>query len=232
MKTVIATRRVAFARLPRFAGGFTLIEMMLAVAILGMVMVMLAGSFHAVAAGKTQAENRLASNREARALLGQIGNELHGAIQTPLIASRVLLVGQGRMRNGVPLDNLAISTIDVGHRRSIAGFGAEEEIIYSSAPNPQHRGWYMLLREEHSALLGDSAGIKLPPPVVLAANVLAFHLRYFNGTIWVESWDSHSLPPGQQLPQAVSIDLGLAGTGGAPIDLSTQVTLPMAITQW
>ena len=32
--------------------GFTLIEIMLAVAILGVIMVMLASSFHAVAAGK------------------------------------------------------------------------------------------------------------------------------------------------------------------------------------
>ncbi len=225
-------RRTGSARSPRFARGFTLIEMMLAVAILGIVMVMLAGSFHAVATGKTQAENRLTSNREARALLLEIGSELHGAIQTPLIASRVLLVGQGLMRNGVPLDSLAISTINVGHRGSIGGFGAEQEIIYSGAPNPRHRGWYMLMREEHSALLGDSAGIRLAPPVVLAANVLAFHLRYFSGTIWVESWDSHSLPPGQQLPQAVAIDLALAGAGRAALDLSTRVILPMAVTQW
>jgi prepilin-type N-terminal cleavage/methylation domain-containing protein len=230
--TTDRTRQSGSARLPRFARGFTLIEMMLAVAILGMVMVMLSESFHAVAAGKTHAEARLASNREARALLAEMANELHGAIQTPLIASRVLLVGQGRTRNGVPLDNLAISTIDVGHHGRIAGFGAEEEIIYTGQPNPQHRGWYMLTREEHSALLGDSAGIKLAPPVVLATNVLGFHLRYFNGTIWVETWDSHSLPPGQQLPQAVSIDLELAGPGGGPMELSTQVSVPMAFVQW
>ena len=59
-------------------------------------MVMLAGSFHAVAAGKTHAEGRLLSNRQARALLAQLTNELHGAVQTPLIASHVLLIGQGR----------------------------------------------------------------------------------------------------------------------------------------
>ncbi|MGZ6253294.1 MAG: PulJ/GspJ family protein, partial [Candidatus Binataceae bacterium] len=79
-----------------FSRGFTLIEIMLAVAILGVIMVMLAGSFHAVAAGKTHAEGRLLSNRQARALLAQLTNELHGAVQTPLIASHVLLIGQGR----------------------------------------------------------------------------------------------------------------------------------------
>lgn len=228
-------RRPYHCRAPRRRGlsrGFTLIEMMLAVAILGIIMVMLAGSFHAVVAGKTQAEDRLLGSRAARALLAQIADELHGAIQTPLIASRVLLVGRASMRNGVPLDSLAISTIDVGHRRSVAGFGAEEVITYSGVPNPQHPGWFMLMRQEQSALLGATAGIKLAPPVVLAANVLAFHLRYYNGNIWLESWDSHSMPPGLQLPQAVSIDAVLAGPDGAQVALSTQVTLPMAFVQW
>ncbi len=212
--------------------GFTLIEIMLAVAILGIIMVMLASSFHAVAAGKTHAEGRLLSNRQACALLAQLTSELHGAVQTPLIASNVLLVGQGRMQNGAPLDSLMISTIDSGHRRSISSFGAEELIGYSGQPNPRHRGWYMLMREQRSALLNDVAGIKLAPPVVPAANVLAFHVRYFNGNIWLESWDSASLPPGMQLPQAIAIDLVMAGPGGAPLKLSTQVTLPMAFTQW
>lgn len=215
-----------------FSHGFTLIEMMVAVAILGIIMVMLASSFHAVAAGKTHAEGRLLSNRQARAVLAQLTNELHGAVQTPLIASHVLLIGQGRMQNGAPLDSLTISTLDSGHRRSISSFGAEELIAYSGRPNPEHQGWYMLMRQQRSALLGDTAGIKVAPPVVLAANVLAFHVRYFNGNIWLESWNSAALPPGTQLPQAIAIDLLMAGPGGTPIALATQVTLPMAFTQW
>lgn len=216
----------------RFSRGFTLIEIMVAVAILGVVMVMLAGSFHAVAMGKTHAESRLLSNRQARAVLAQLTNELHGAVQTPLIASNVMLVGQGRMQNGAPLDNLTISTFDSGHRKGISSFGAEELISYSGQPNPQHQGWFMLMRQQRSALLGATAGIQIAPPVVLAGNVLAFHVRYFNGNIWLESWDSSSLAPGTQLPQAIAIDLVMAGPGGAPVALATQITLPMAFTQW
>jgi prepilin-type N-terminal cleavage/methylation domain-containing protein len=212
--------------------GFTLIEIMLAVAILGVIMVMLAGSFHAVAAGKTHAEGRLLTNRQARAVLAQMTNELHGAVQTPLIASRVMLMGQGGTHNGAPFDNLIISTLDSGHRRSISSFGAEEMISYIGQPNPEHPGWYMLMRQQQSALLGATAGIKVPPAVVLAANVLSFHVRFFNGNIWLENWNSSSLPPGTQLPPAVAIDLVMAGPGGAPFTLATQVTLPMAFTQW
>jgi prepilin-type N-terminal cleavage/methylation domain-containing protein len=234
-RKVMATHRTDRSLAPprnRFSRGFTLIEIMLAVAILGVVMVMLAGSFHAVAMGKTHAEGRLLSNRQARAVLAQLTNELHGTVQTPLIASNVMVVGQGRMQNGAPLDSLTISTLDSGHRRGISSFGAEELISYSGQPNSQHRGWFMLMRQQRSALLGATAGIQIAPPTVLAANVLAFHVRYFNGNIWLESWDSGSLPPGTQLPQAIAIDLVMAGPGGAPVALSTQITLPMAFTQW
>jgi prepilin-type N-terminal cleavage/methylation domain-containing protein len=216
-----------------FAHGFTLIEMMLAVAILGIIMVMLAGSFHAVVAGKTHAENRLQGDREARAVLNQMANELEGAIQTPLVASRVMLVGQASMHNGVPLDSISISTIDVGQQSSVNGFGAEQVINYFGEPNPEHPGWFMLMRQERSALLGsNTAGMRLPPPVVLANDILKLHLRYFNGNMWLESWNSHSLPPGEELPQAVSIDLVLADPSGAKIALSTHVMVPMAFAQW
>ena len=212
--------------------GFTLLEMMVAVAILGIIMVMLASSFHAVAAGKTQAEARLLSNRQARAILKQVTTELRGAVQTPLIASDVTLIGQGHMQNGAALDTLVISTLNPGHRPSITSFGAEELVSYSGRPNPNHPGWFMLMRQQQSALLGATAGVNVAPPVVLAANLLAFHVRYFNGNIWVESWNSASLPPGLPLPQAVAIEIQMAASHGAPVTLSTQVTLPMAVTQW
>lgn len=216
-----------------FARGFTLIEMMLAVAILGIIMVMLAGSFHAVVAGKVHAENRLKGDREARAILGQMAGQLEGAIQTPLVASHVMLVGQASMNNGVPLDNISISTVDVGQRRSVTGYGAEEIVNYFGKPNPEHPGWFMLMRQERSGLLpSNTAGIKLAPPVVLASDILKLHLRYYNGNMWLESWNSNSLPPGEELPEAVSISLVLADPGGARIALATQVMLPMAFTQW
>ena len=213
------------------AAGFTLIELMLAVAILGLIMVMLAGSFHAVATGKMQAENRLVAGQQSRSVLWQMTNEIRGAVQTPNIASHVALVGEGRMENNTPLDSLSFSTLDPGHRRSLEGFGAEDTVTYATAPNPNHRGWFLLTRTQFSGLLTSSPNLD-NATVVLADNLLALHFRYFDGGIWGESWNSESLPPGRQLPLAVSIDLALAAPGGAPLQLSTMVTLPMAFAQW
>jgi prepilin-type N-terminal cleavage/methylation domain-containing protein len=210
--------------------GFTLIELMVAVAILGLILVMLAGSFHAVAAGKTQAENRIAAEQQSRSVLWQLSNEIRGAVATPNVPSHVIVIGRGQMENNAPLDSLSIATLDPGHRRALEGFGAEDTVSYTTATNPNHRGWSLLLRAQSSSLLTHgNAGAAAP--VVLADNLLSIHFRYFDGNIWTESWNSEALPPGRQLPQAIGVDLVVASSG-APVRLATMVTLPMAFAQW
>jgi prepilin-type N-terminal cleavage/methylation domain-containing protein len=215
-----------------WSGGFTLIETMIALAILALILVMLAGSFHAVAASKVQGENRLTVDQEGRVILAELSREVRGAVQTPLIPSRTLLFGQGRMQNAVPLDTIIVSSLDPGHRRALEGFGAEDTLTYSTAPNPNHRGWFLLLRSQSSSLLGIGTGDAAKAPIVLADNLLMLHIKYFDGSNWNESWNSQALPPGQALPQEVSIDLALASGGGSPLKLSTMVVLPMAFPQW
>ncbi|MGH8324445.1 MAG: type II secretion system protein GspJ, partial [Steroidobacteraceae bacterium] len=90
---------------------------------------------------------------------------------------------------------------------------------------------FVLTRTQVSSLL-TSGGGNANATVTLADNLLALHFRYFDGNLWGESWNSQSLPPGRQLPRAVEIELALASPRGAPLRLSTMVTLPMAFAQW
>ena len=208
--------------------GFTLLELMLAVAILGLIVVMLAQSFHAVAASKLHAEERLYSERSGRAILWQMSNEIRGAVQTPLAPSRVLVLGAARYQGGIPVNTLTVSTLDPGHRRSLDGYGAEEIVTYAAAPNPNHRGWFLLERSQYSGL-GSGA---TQAPIIVADNMLSLKLRYFDGEQWGQVWNSENMSPGRQVPVAVSIDLSLSGPRGEPLAFSTQVTVPMAIAQW
>jgi prepilin-type N-terminal cleavage/methylation domain-containing protein len=215
-------------RILRSERGFTLLELMLAVAILGLIVVMLAESFHAVAMSKLHAEGRLYSERSGRAILWQISNEIRGAVQTPLAPSRVLVLGAARYQGGSPVNTLTVSTLDPGHRRSLDGYGAEEIVAYTAAPNPNHRGWFLLERSQYSGL-GSGAS---QAPIIVADNMLSLKLRYFDGEQWGQVWNSENMSPGRQVPVAVSIDLSLAGPRGEPLAFSTQVTVPMAIAQW
>jgi prepilin-type N-terminal cleavage/methylation domain-containing protein len=220
------TRGGAITGRPR---GFTLIEMMLAVAILGLILAMLASSFHAVAASKLHAEGRLYTEREGRALLWELSNELIGAVQTPMVPSHVLLLGAARYEGGVPINTLTLSTLDAAHRRSLDGYGAEDVVAYQAVPNPNRRGWFLLERTQQSGL---SYGATRVAPVVVADNVVALRLRYFDGEQWGEVWNSQTMSPGRQLPVAVAIDLRLGAPGGHQMSFSTQVMLPMAVAQW
>jgi prepilin-type N-terminal cleavage/methylation domain-containing protein len=224
--------RLRSASIKRVSAGFTLIEMMLAVAVLALILVMLAGSFHAVATSKVQAENHLAVDSAARAILSGMANEVRGAAQTTFLPSRVLLMGESHSYDRQVVDTISVSTLSPGHRRTLEDFGAEDTVTYTTAPNPEHPGWFLLLRGQNSSLLGIGTDINARESMVLAVNLMSLHIRYFDGNIWSESWNSQSLPPGRQLPNEVGIELTMASRSGVPFSLATMVTLPMAFLQW
>jgi prepilin-type N-terminal cleavage/methylation domain-containing protein len=222
----------AHAHRRRQAPGFTLIEIMLAVAILGMVLVMLAESFHTVASSKTHGETRIAVDQAGRTILSQMCNELRGAVETPFIASHVILLGKARKEGGRPMDTFTVSTIDPGHRRSLEGFGPEDIVAYVTAPNPDHPGWFLLKRVQYSSLLLNPPTLENSSPVPLINNLVSLHVRYFDGDNWSESWDSTSLPAGRELPAQIQIQLEMATGAGSPFTLSTAISPPMAFREW
>lgn len=219
-------------RLSRRAPGFTLLEMMLAVAILAIVLVMLSQSFHTVAMSKVQGEDSLALDREGRGIIWRLTQEIENAVQTPIYASDVLLIGLGQMQNDLPVDSVTVSTFGAGHDRAMVGLGAEQVVTYATSPNSRHAGWFVLTRSQMSALLTGTAGLPTPPAVIIADNLVSLHLRYFNGMQWVESWNSNQMPRNQQLPLAVSVSLLLGDSEGHVRDFATEVSVPMAQLLW
>ena len=214
------------------ASGFTLLEMMLALGILSMVLAMLAESFNVVSHGKIHAEARIDAAQAGRTILWQMGQEICGAVRaipnTPNAQPNMLLVGAGHMHSGSAIDSLTISTFGAGHHRSVFGFGTEELVTYSPQPNPNHRGWYLLTRTQQSGLAPPQGGMT-PTSVVLADNLLALHIRYFDGQIWNESWNSQDTANSIALPAAISIDVEMASAVGPPMEMSTQITVPMSL---
>jgi len=220
------TRRIGAHQAPR---GFTLIEMMLAIGVLAMILAMLASSFHTIAQSKVHAEGRLMVDREGRALLWQLSKEVSNIVQTQYALSHVVLLGTGHMGNGLPIDTITMSTFSAGHRRALTGMTPENIVTYNLTPNPDQPGWYLLQRSQQSGLLTSTVATQ---STLLADNVRSLHIRYFDGQRWGESWDSASLPQKTQLPVAVAIQIQMAAPGGHVMDFATQVTVPMAITQW
>jgi prepilin-type N-terminal cleavage/methylation domain-containing protein len=214
------------------AAGFTLIEMLLAIGIMSLILGMLASSFNVVSHGKVQAESRLDSNQAGRAIMWQMSQEIRSAVAViPGTISysaqpNMLLIGQGHQQGGHALDGLTIATRGAGHHHSVFGDSAEDLVTYSSSPNSNHRGWSLLIRAQQSGLIPPSSAAS--DPVVLADNVVGLHIRYYNGQIWNESWNSQQAGDQLPLPIAVSIDLQMETANGNPMNFSTKVAVPMA----
>ena len=216
---------------PDAQAGFTLLELMLALAILALVLLMIMSSFNAVIHSKVQGEAHLTVDRQGRAILWELAGEIRGAVQTPDPVSNVMLIGSGQMGGHAAVDSITLSTLAAGHRRAITGIDAEQLVSYAMTPNSSMRGWYVLTRTQRSGLLVGNSSFA-PPPTELADNIVSLHLKYFNGSSWLESWDSTALPPPTQLPLAVSIDLVLGTDNGHFMNFSTEVVLPMAVQIW
>jgi prepilin-type N-terminal cleavage/methylation domain-containing protein len=213
----------------RAESGFTLLEMMLAVAVLGIMLMMLASSFHTIATSKIHAETSMYTDRAGRAVIWELSNEIRSAVETPIVPSRVVFIGAGHSQFGNTADTLTISTLAASRGRAIAAYGAENIVTWSSDPNRDHPRWLLLKRSQQSGLLD---AVVTNSSVILAPNLLSLHLRYFDGQEWLESWDSSNMPPGRQLPVAVGIDMQMATPTGGTMNFSTQVMVPMAVSQW
>src|SRR5271170_7838539 len=125
-RTALPAARATSASAP----GFTLIEIMIAVVVLGLILLMLTQSFHEVGASKVHGENALAVAQAGRTILLQMSDEIKGAVQTPFIASKTMFAGRARMQHFLPVDTLAVATLDPGHRRALEDFGPEDIVEY------------------------------------------------------------------------------------------------------
>ena len=132
MTSIIAAGRISHqvesSRLPSgLLSRLHLIEITQALLILAVALVMLSGSFHTVAASKSQGENRLAMDQAGRHAHPDqrraARSSADPAYTEPHIAHR-----QCSDENALPMDTFIVSTLDPGHRRSLEGFGPKDTV--------------------------------------------------------------------------------------------------------
>src|SRR5207253_2571766 len=160
--------------------GFTLLEIAVTLAILGLVLSIVYGVFSQTIAGKELAERRSDEMTSARGALARIARDLQSArpqtVATPVppapspgvtptrtpsgattyVPDRGLFLGRVRTENGVPLDDVAFTT---WLRRPTAvtfaaiDFGIVHYYVAPLAPESERLGLY---REAIFSLTGDS----------------------------------------------------------------------------
>ncbi len=85
-----------------------------------------------------------------------------------------------------------------------------------------------LLRRE--AIMASRDALDAAIPTAFLDNVASLGFRFYNGTQWLDAWDSQDTVNYRPLPRAVAIDLGLYDRAGEIHHFTTAVDLALADT--
>ncbi len=239
----------------RRRGGFTLLELLLAIAILGLLMATVYGSLSRVESSKLLAESRSELYSAGRQAVLKIAADLEAALPPPS-GDRVYFRGTSGAGTSPDVQFVMMNRGGYGQQRVRPG---RVLIVYSLSPLAKRRNEYGLLREEYlyKAMLDKADGLTADddpvdenaPPTEQAAllldcpdmpddlnlpgacqPVVELGFRFYDDVVrdWRDEWDSTAEATLGRLPAAVEIHLALADEDGGSHEFGTIVDLPLA----
>ncbi len=210
------------------ACGFTLLELLIALAILSVLFTVVTATFGAALRSMNTFETRSQVFHSSRVAFSLFMDELQSAV-LPTSSQEPHFVGISEASQTMSLDRISFDSYNfrrfpgslpgtdpvtfdwwiedeaIMHRESPTLFGIVEPLDIMAGPRPYTH-------------LDFTSGI-----FPLTDNVQNFRLRYHDGTQWVNQWSSQVK---SQLPRAVSIELTLQLPDNGDQKFSTFISLP------
>jgi general secretion pathway protein J len=192
--------------------GFTLIEVMLALAILGFIMTMLWGTFSETSAVKKRAEAVQERTHAARVALMRMSREIEMAFMSD--SENPSLQERRTMFIGTPhpdVDELRFSWFGRQRLRADAPETDTSVVLYYSAQDPDERQVTNLMRRETRRLeVQDPMNIP-GEAYVLCPGIARLKFAYFDykKKEWKEEWNTMGADGVQYLPTHVRITLSI-----------------------
>lgn len=188
-------------------GGFTLIEVLVAVAISAVLLAALYATYFSVFKGASAAEALLEDRLRAGRLVDRFSIDIHSAF----------------FKDGSEVNRFEGTPKGMGSTLSFTAFTypAPREgfpssgvtgVAYYTEDTPEG---LKVFREVWNPYIGEKAG------AVVLSGVKSFDISYFNGSSWVKAWDSASE---NALPSAVRATITLAGGEEFKVLARTMVT--------
>ena len=233
--------------------GFTLLEILVATAILGIILMTIYGVLSRALYAKNHSEDRADLYASGREAVLKMADELEGALP-PTAGPNISFVGIPGT-DSVPTDAVQFAVVVRRQFGTSQNRGGRAMVSYSLDPMKDTPNLFALRRQEQMltesapAEDGDgssesdqsSADAPSPAPSTLAAylldNVAGLRFRYLDpgSGDWVDHWDTTDQPPPPEppigLPGAVEITLFLADNNGGTHDFGTIVDLPLFAMQ-
>jgi prepilin-type N-terminal cleavage/methylation domain-containing protein len=206
---------------PAAATGFTLLELVIAMAMVAMLSLTLYTSLTIAITGKRAAERAIRPTRTVAVAIDLIGRDLE-ALFPPNATNRDDVLNNTTTENGtLPFFGLGFYGTNTGGGSNLQvccvgtdgtpGVPLSEGIrqVELTVANDE-KGGVVLVRRVNRNLLNPNPVI--PADEILCRNVQSFTARYFDGTSWYEEWDSDSMSDTQSnpaVPMAVELTVVL-----------------------
>jgi type II secretion system protein J len=221
--------------------GFTLIEVLIAIAIFALLMIAVYQTFDQSVRSYQTVERSRDLNETARLILDRIQDDLQSAVIFTDNPDMVLVGEDGTGPGGQPTDRLVFATLNHLPLDPNAPESDLAEVEYQIRPDPETRAPLLVRREK--AYLDDDHE-KGGVVTVLSDKVQGLNFRYFDGTEALkEAWDGRALgdqvahDQGQELsrtvntgvlPQAVETTLVIRDADGRDVAFTSVTRLALA----
>ncbi len=181
------------------SAGFTLIEVLLAVALTSLVLLAVYGVFASVDGTRRRLSDDSEAYHRARVIFDRIGREVRGAYLVPGNVE-TFLEGRGGDIREPSLTLTTTATTPQGNG------GGLSQVRYEWLEDPENsRETLVLMRRERGVQQPeerDEEGYRL------ASGIEEAYLRFHDGTEWKDNWDSRSQGPPQRVEIAMRIRSG------------------------
>jgi general secretion pathway protein J len=193
------------------AGGFTLLEVLIALALLSLVAGALYGTFFSLTAGREAATAGMEARRELRSTLDLLRRELSGAFYNGRSGNKRLhFVVEDRDEYGKPASVLEFTAIAPPSPDN----GSSDQVLLRYQPLVTAGNMVLTRQSRDLYLEGDP--LRYPQMEELAG----FLVECYDGSKWVKSWDT-AINIG--LPTAVRVTLSVKD-GERTVDFATIAT--------
>lgn len=184
--------------------GFTLLEVLIAVVLLGILSAALYGSYFGVIKARDRASSGMESRRELGATLDQVRREVSSALYSKT-DKRLHFVVEDRDNFGVPSSTLELTPLappapPSGQTRSESGIVV---VTYKMVEKDKKR---ILVRQERD-LLSEETTVPAFPQM---EQISSFLVECYDGSKWVKSWDSAI---NYKLPNSVRVTIEVEEEG-------------------
>jgi general secretion pathway protein J len=212
----------------RASSGFTMIELMLALAIFAFITTIMFGSFSQTVSSKKAIQSEQERAHAVRVSLMRMAREIEMAYvsdneNTAIANRRTLFVGSAR----ADVDELMFSTFAHQRLRAGAAEGDTSLITYYGARDPDDRRVLNLMRRETRRLQAEDPNTLPAEGYILCPDVARVKFAYYDHKKkeWATDWSTLDASGMPYLPTHIRITLTVVDERGVEVSYSTDARI-------